>query len=55
MFLLDYIFYALGLKFQELIMYTVYQSGWAELYGGQKYPECYWLKAMKAVLSFHAT
>ena len=24
MFLLDYIFYALGLKFQELIMYTVY-------------------------------
>ena len=23
MFLLDYIFYALGLKYQELIMYTV--------------------------------
>ena len=36
-------------------MYTVYQSGWAELYGGQKYPECQWLKAMKVVLSFHAT
>ena len=55
MFLLDYIFHALGLRFQELIMYKVYQSGWAELYGGQKYPECQWLKTMKVVLSFHAT